>query len=194
MHLIHAVPYCRMNLRLSSVLTFIVLINLPMSLSAASAAFPATEPGEFEIKTLPAGTLLEATAEGSYFDNSNRLFRPLFRYISSHGIAMTVPVEATPEPGAMYFWVAPEEIAKVSGDKDGVRVIQVNPRTVAAHAARGSYSERNFARVRADLEAWLATQEAWVASGDAYAVYWSGPFTPWFRKLFEVHIPVQPRE
>ena len=168
------------------------ILSLASVMNATPAAFPATEPDRFEIKLLPAGTLLEATAEGDYFSNSNRLFRPLFRYISDHGIAMTVPVETRSEPGAMYFWVAPAEVEKVSGDRDGVRVLELPPRQVASHGQRGGYSARNFAAARDALLAWLATQPDWEPVGEPYGVYWNGPFTPWFLKRFEVHVPVRP--
>ncbi|MCC5842333.1 MAG: heme-binding protein [Opitutales bacterium] len=165
-----------------------------MSVSPATAtdAFARTEADVMEIKHLPGGILLESTAEGAYFENSNRLFRPLFRYISRHDIAMTTPVEARMEPGAMLFWVAPSEEGKVAGDEEGVRVIEQPPRTVGAIGGRGAYSERNFHRAEDALRAWLAEQEAWEIDGEAYGVFWHGPFTPWFRKQFEVHIPVRP--
>lgn len=167
---------------------FFVMCAMPLS---AAEAFPRTAADQIEIKHLPGGILLESTGEGSYFQNSNRLFRPLFRYISRHDIAMTTPVEARIEPGAMLFWVAPSEEGKVAGDEEGVRVIEQAPRTVAAIGARGAYSERNFRAAEAALREWLAEQQPWQIDGEAYGVFWHGPFTPWFRKQFEVHIPVR---
>lgn len=169
----------------------ICLLLLTNSMTAAPAAFPSTPPGEFELKVLPAGKLLESTSSEGYFESSNTLFRPLFRYISDHGIAMTVPVEARINPGAMYFWVAPAEVGKVSGDRADVRVLDLPERTVAVHGVRGGYGARNFDRARQALEEWLAKQSGVVPTGDAYAVFWNGPFTPWFLKQFEVHIPVE---
>ncbi len=159
--------------------------------SASSDIFARTEPGQLEIKELPAGILLESRVEGAYFENSNRLFRPLFGYISRHDIAMTTPVEARMEPGAMYFWVAPAEAAKVAGDEGGVRVIEQPARTVVAVGGRGAYSERNYRAAEAVLREWLAGQTDWIAEGDPYGVFWHGPFTPWFRKQYEVHQPLR---
>jgi effector-binding domain-containing protein len=168
----------------------IALILYPALMSAENAFSP-TEPGITEVKTLPAGVLLKATGQGSYFEESNRLFRPLFRYISSRDIAMTTPVETTIANAAMFFWVASSEVAKVNGDADGVEVIRVAERSVASRGARGSYSQSNFEQTRDELLAWLQTQPEIVAAGEAYAVYWNGPFTPWFIKRYEVHVPVQ---
>jgi len=160
---------------------------------AYAQAFPPTPPGHAELKTLPAGTLLKATATGNYFVQSNRLFRPLFSYISSHDIKMTVPVEAQIEGAAMYFWVAPGELAKVGPARDGVEVIQIPVRRVAALGARGSYSPENFIKTRDALLAWLAQGQEVEAAGPAYAVYWNGPFTLWWLKAYEVHVPVRPK-
>ena len=161
---------------------------------AADAAFPPTQPDTSEIKTLPAGMLLRSTAEGNYFDNGGRLFRPLFRYISEHGIAMTTPVEATIDDAAMMFWVAPSEVDKVAGSKDGVEVIEIPERTVAVRGGKGGYSASNYRKTLAALQDWLADQPGWQPAGEPYGVFWNGPFTPWFLKSYEVHIPVQRME
>jgi hypothetical protein len=160
---------------------------------ATEQAFPPTAPGVNELKTLPAGTLLKAAKAGNYFENNNGLFRPLFNYISSHDIKMTVPVEAQIDEAAMYFWVAPDEVPKVTGPAKGVEVIQMPPRQVAVRGARGGYSEEKFAETRDALLAWLAQRTDVEAAGPAYAVYWNGPFTPWLLKRSEVHVPVRPK-
>jgi len=169
-----------------------VFILYPALMSAENA-FPPTAPDVAEVKTLPAGVLLKSTGQGSYFDESNRLFRPLFRYISSRDIAMTTPVETTIESAAMFFWVAPSEVAKVTGNADGVEVIRVAERQVASLGERGGYSQTNFEKTRNKLLAWLREQPEIMATGEPYVVYWNGPFTPWFLKRYEVHVPVQRR-
>lgn len=157
---------------------------------AAPAAFTPTAVDTFEVKTLPAGMLLEAEGTGDYFRAGNGLFGRLFRYLSGHDIAMTTPVEARIEPAAMYFWVAPAEQAKAQGDQEGVRVITRPAQIVAALGARGGYSRENFIAARDRLLAWLETQSEFQATGPARAVFWHGPFVPWFAKRFEVHVPV----
>ena len=160
------------------------------SAHAEKQAFTRTEPGVIEVKTLPAGRLLESKGNEGYFSQSNSLFRPLFRYISEYGISMTTPVEARINPGRMYFWVSPEQVDKANQDSRDVRVIDVPERTVAAIGRRGSYSEANFEEAKAKLLKWIEAQENLVETGEPFAVYWNGPFTPWFRKFYEVQIQV----
>lgn len=160
---------------------------------AAQTAFPPTAPGVCELKTLPPGVLLRAEGTGNYFAEANGLFRPLFSYISSRHIAMTTPVEARIDQAAMSFWVAETERAKVTGSDGRVQVVEVPARPVASRGAKGSYSRENFEAARAALLRWLAERRDVESAGPAYAVYWNGPFTPWFLKRFEVHVPVRPR-
>ena len=171
-------------------LALLSLFSIAPILMAAPAAFAPTAVDTFEIKTLPAGMLLEAEGTGDYFRADNGLFGRLFRYLSGHDIAMTTPVEARIEPAAMYFWVAPAEQAKTRGDQDGVRVITRPEQSVASLGARGGYSRENFVATRDRLQAWLATQTEFRATGPAYAVFWHGPFVPWFAKRYEVHVPL----
>ncbi len=155
-------------------------------------AFKATEPGQVELKTLPAGRLLASRGSDSYFQNSNQLFGPLFRYISDRGIAMTTPVEAHMDPGTMYFWVASDQLDLAEDDTDSVVVIDVPERRVAAVGARGAYSEANFNQAKDVLLDWIEGQDSIAITGEPYAVYWNGPFTPWFMKTFEVQVVVTP--
>ncbi len=170
-----------------------VVITLLLSASAMAyeQAFPPTAPGVNEVKTLPAGTLIKAARAGNYFEESGGLFRPLFNYISSRDIKMTVPVEAQIDEAAMYFWVGQNEVAKATGPAPGVEVVLLPAREVAARGARGSYSKANFEKTKSELLAWLADQPGLEATGPAYAVYWHGPFTPWFAKRSEVQVPVR---
>ena len=168
------------------------LCILPFTMSAKEA-FPPTPPDSCELKTLPAGTLLQSAGHGNYFDGADNLFSPLFRYISRHKIAMTTPVEARIENAAMLFWVAPAEQNKLAGIEAGVEVITVPARRVASRGERGGYSRENFNAARTKLLEWLATQPDLIAAGEPYAVYWNAPFVPFFMKRFEVHVPVRSR-
>jgi hypothetical protein len=160
---------------------------------AAQSAFPPTAPGVCELKTLPAGVLLKVEGKGNYFTEANGLFGPLFNYISSRKIAMTTPVEARIEQAAMYFWVGESERAKVTGSEGRVQVIEVPARPVASRGGKGGYSREHFEESRDALLLWLSSRADVVAAGPAYAVYWNGPFTPWFLKHYEVHVPVRPK-
>ena len=164
---------------------FLPALLLSANAMAYQQAFPPTAPGTCEFKTLPAGTLLRAAQPGNYFDENNGLFRPLFNYISTHDIKMTVPVEAQIDNAAMYFWISPDEVGELAGASAGVEILQL--------PARGGYSRANFEKTRDALLAWLAAQPGYEAVGPAYAVYWNGPFSLWFAKLSEVHVPVRKR-
>lgn len=160
---------------------------------AYDKAFPPTDTGVSELKTLPAGVLLRSSGQGEYFDRADDLFMPLFRYISRHEIAMTVPVEARIREAAMFFWVAESQHSKVAGNEGAVVVERIPERRVASRGARGSYSRGNYERTRDELMAWLRARTDVEPAGEPCAVFWSGPFTPWFLKRYEVHIPVRPR-
>lgn len=163
----------------------------PMS-NAAEDAFPRTPSGEFEVKVLPAGILIEVVDEtAGYFDSNNQLFRKLFRYIRRQDISMTAPVEAGINPARMAFWVGSGDHAKLAHEEEGVRVVEVEERQVASLGVRGGYSQANFERNRKRLLEWIDDQETLVATGDPYAVYWNGPFVPWFIKRSEIHVPVR---
>ena len=176
-------------MKLLRLLTLTVI--LPLMSSANEKAFPPTEAGAFEIKTLPAARLIAAQSKAAYFEENNGLFRPLFRYIQTRGIAMTTPVEAEIEPGVMYFYIGTDVDAEALESTENVSVHELPERIVASHGARGSYSEANFSEAAAALRAWLADNEAYVASGEARGIFWNGPYVPGIFKRFEVHIPVR---
>lgn len=170
---------------------FTLTFALALPSMATEQAFVPTTPDITELKILPPGTLLKSSSQGNYFEQSGRLFRPLFNYISANDIKMTVPVEAEIDGPSMYFWVGPSERSKARNSDGQVTVIQMPERQVASHGARGAYSQNNFIAARTELHAWLARRPDLEATGPAYAVYWNGPFTPWFLKHFEVHVPVR---
>ena len=170
---------------------YLLLLALVSTAMATEQAFPPSPEGFPELKTLPSGLLLKASAAGNYFEQSNQLFRPLFSYLSAHQIAMTTPVEAKIEGATMYFWVAERERSKVTGSTANVEVIELPPRWVASLGERGGYTAKNFHKTRDQLQAWLSERQDVEAAGVAYPVYWNGPFTPGFLKRYEVHIPVR---
>lgn len=158
----------------------------------AEEAFERTVPGAIEVKVLPAGRLLENHGAGeSYFEQSGRLFGPLFSYIKAHNISMTTPVEASIEPGMMAFWVAPGQEGRAAEADGAVEVRDVPERKVAAIGARGGYSRENFEEAREKLLEWIKGQEGLRMAGEPFAVYWNGPMTPWFLKTFEVMVEVE---
>ncbi len=155
-------------------------------------AYPMTEAGICEIKILPEGTILQSRSSGDYFSEDNGLFRRLFKTIQENRVPMSTPVEAGIRPGTMVFYLDADS-AKREDLKmvDGVTKTSVPERRVASIGIRGGYSKKNFEEHVVKLRDWLGTKPGWKANGEPYAVYWNSPFTIWFLKRSEVHIPVR---
>ena len=89
-------------------LAALVPISIPLAMAhAVEEAFPQTSPGKIEIKELPTGLLSESSSEQSYFNSSNSLFQPLFRYISDRNIAMTMMNGRPPESRLAFIGMVP---------------------------------------------------------------------------------------
>jgi effector-binding domain-containing protein len=159
---------------------------------AYEAAYPMTEAGVCEIKTLPAGVLLEARSEGEYFRENNGLFRRLFEAIQKNQVPMTTPVEAGVRPGTMVFYLDPKSAKRTDLVlQGGVRRREVEERLVASIGIRGGYSKESFEENSKKLMDWVRSQPGWKVTGESYAVYWNSPFMIWFLKRSEVHLPIQ---
>ena len=150
-----------------------------------------TPVGEIKVLQLPARTALEANTGQSYFSENNGLFRTLFRYISKHDLSMTTPVEAEIEPGKMRFFVGGKDANKSRPTTDLVTVKELKPMQVLAIGIRGSYDEENFLENRDRLFLWIEEQATYELAGEPYAVYWDGPYIPWFLKRSEIHLPIR---
>jgi effector-binding domain-containing protein len=159
---------------------------------AYEAAYPMTAAGVCEIKTLPAGVLLEARSEGDYFRENNGLFRRLFEAIQKNQVPMTTPVEAGVRPGTMVFYLDPKSAKRTDLVlQGGVRRREVEERLVASIGIRGGYSKDSFEENSKKLIDWVRSQPGWKVAGEPYAVYWNSPFMIWFLKRSEVHLPIQ---
>lgn len=156
-------------------------------------AYKMTAIDEVKVRILPPARLLETSADGDYFEHSSGLFRRLFDYIRSHDVAMTVPVEGSLHRAKMRFYLG-SDVADDLPTSDGVTVVETSARQVVSIGGRGAYSRENILHAAGKLESWLASNSHWRVSGPPYAVFWNGPFTPWFMKRYEVHIPVAPVE
>ena len=175
-------------------LPLIIGVFFLQTLCAYEEMFKKTPVGVIKTVDLPERIALEAKTTGSYFQSDNGLFRKLFRYISSNDVAMTTPVEADINPGKMRFFVGNKDRGKsISSTKD-VEVRKVAPMKVVAIGVRGSYSVKRFMENKQKLMTYLAKDDKWEIAGDAYAVYWDGPFVLGFFKRSEVHLPVKLRE
>jgi effector-binding domain-containing protein len=168
----------------------VIVLTIPATGIAYEKAFEPTEPGEIEIKTIPERTLIVAGKKDNYFNGSNVLFGHLFRYIQDHDVSMTVPVKADIEPGRMSFYVGSEDLGKNLKNRGAVEVITEPEQRVISMGFRGGYTEKNFEKARDELIAHLDDNNGWTKNGEAYAVFWNGPYVPAFMKKFEVHVPV----
>jgi len=154
-------------------------------------AYAPTEPGTIEIKTLPAATIIRATTGKPYFEKDNELFMPLFRYIEKREIAMTTPVEADIEPGAMAFFIGKDVPSAALTESEGIEIQKVPQRQVLSVGIRGSYSEENYRQALEKARAWLDQHPQWREDGPSRMVYWDAPFKlPW-QKASELHLPVK---
>jgi effector-binding domain-containing protein len=173
-------------------LPLLLFIHTPLVM-AYQSMHEKTPVGEIKILELPARIALEASCDDHYFAENNGLFRKLFSYISKHDLAMTTPVEADINPGKMRFFVGEEDAEKPRPNTSAVTVRDLEPMTVVAIGIRGSYSEENFTENKTALLDWLKENLDYEQAGSAYAVYWDGPFIPWFLKRSEIHLPIQSR-
>ena len=159
---------------------------------AYEAAYPMTEAGICEIKTLPAGVVLKASSSREYFSENNGLFRRLFEAIQKNQVPMTTPVEAEIQPGTMIFYLDPKSAQRSNLILErGVERLAVQERVVASVGIRGGYSKESFEENSKKLMDWVRSQPGWKLAGEPYAVYWNSPFMIWFLKRSEVHLPVR---
>lgn len=150
-----------------------------------------TPVGKIIVIDLPNRTALEATSQSGYFDSDNGLFRKLFKYISSNDVSMTTPVEAEINPGKMRFFVGQKDLQKKLVSNKSVKVVKVPKQKVLSIGIRGSYTKEAFFKNKKVLEIWLSKNKTFTQSGEAYGVYWNGPFVPGFFKRSEIHIPIK---
>ena len=170
------------------------LIIISSEINAYESILEKTSVGTVKIIKIPERLALEAQSDTTYFEADNGLFRKLFRFISDNGVSMTTPVEAEIKPGKMRFFVGEKDKIKPIRSSSVVEVKKISPMLVVAIGVRGSYSEDRFRINEKELISWIKKNEKYEATGDAYAVYWNGPFVPGFLKRSEVHIPIRKRK
>ncbi|MBT6958414.1 MAG: hypothetical protein HN996_08350 [Opitutae bacterium] len=170
------------------------LIIISSELNAYESILEKTSVGTVKIIKIPERLALEAQSDTTYFEADNGLFRKLFSFISDNGISMTTPVEAEIKPGKMRFFVGEKDKIKPIRSNSVVEVKKMSPMLVVAIGVRGSYSEDRFRKNEKELISWIKKNEKYEATGDAYAVYWNGPFVPGFLKRSEIHIPIRKRK
>lgn len=175
-----------------------------------------TEEG-FELRRYAPYLVVETDAPGTFSDSRSGAFRRLFAYISGENVAkqeiemsvpvvtsraedagveieMTAPVvtQAAAEGRTMQF-VLPSrftiETAPLPSDPR-VRIRALDERWIAVRSYSGTWSERNYRKNEAALQAHLEAAGL-VANGPASFAGYNAPFTPWFMRRNEVMIPVR---
>ncbi len=166
-----------------------IVLGISSQASAAPEAWQPTPPGVVEVKVVPAVRLMESRAGGTYFASEGSVFRPLFRYLQTHELSMTSPVEVDVQRNAMRFVVDPRDTRPLE-DWGGVEVDSRPGRTVLSVGMTGAYSEARYLDGVQRLQGWLRDNPEWMATGEPIAVYWNGPYVPGPLKRSEVHLPV----
>lgn len=205
-----------MNRLLSTVLTGLFFLSSSGTLMAIEEAKYTLVKKEaaFELRDYEAHILAETIVEGGLEEASNLAFRRLFGYISGDNqsrnkIAMTAPVSQSPAKVKIDMTAPVSQQA--AGDKkwavsfmmpasytmdtlpkpnDAKVVLRLVPaRRVAAVRYSGLWSEVNYKKHHADLEAWIRKNNLSVL-GDASWARYNGPMTPWLMRRNEILIPV----
>lgn len=157
-------------------------------------AFGRTPVDTIEVKTVPAARVIQSRQGDNYFKNSNKLFMSLLGYIETNKIKMTVPVIGEIQRSGMAFFVLGKDLNRNILNSPDVTVAEFPSRQVISYGVRGAYTEKNISKARARLEQYLLDHPDYQPDGDAYAVFWNGPFTIGFLKRFEIHIPIKAKE
>ena len=176
----------------TSVLLAFLFMNFSSSTMAHEAIYPKTPVNEIEVKKLPEARTATAGAGYPYFDNYTKAYFKLTDYMKANHITTTVPVEAdTDVRSQMRIYLGSKDRSRDLKSSESVALGQVGERWVVSVGLRGDYRQKHFEEGVARLQEWLAANSAWHQSGEAYAVYWDGPFVPGFIKRSEVHVPVE---
>ena len=167
----------------------------------------------FEVRAYAPHILAETLVEGKFGSAGNKAFGRLFKYITGNNTArqniqMTAPVAQTPSNEKIQM-TAPVSQQQINGNwavsfmmpasytletlpepKDPTIVLrQVPARHMAARRYSGSWREKNYARHKEDLEAWVKAQ-GFKISGEAVWARYDPPFKPWFLRRNEILVPI----
>jgi effector-binding domain-containing protein len=168
----------------------------------------------FEVRDYESCLLAETRVDGSFEDAGNAAFRRLFKYISGANrqqekiamtapvgqqsagrkIAMTAPVgqRASSNQWAVSFMMpsgfTPETLPLPTDP--AVTIREVPAQRVAVVRYGGTWSDERYRRHLKALEEWLA-KNGLQATGEPVWARYNPPFTPWFLRRNEIHIPVR---
>lgn len=156
-------------------------------------AYTKTPSGVIEVKHLARAIVMEAKEpHKNYFDSRREStpFRHLFRYIQTHNIPMTTPVEVNIEENGMLFYAPLDSQDKMLLGTSDVNIKSLPERTVVSIGIKGSYNQANFDKGKTKLYSWLDEHQEWKAISQPYAVYWDSPYSIPVLKHSEVRISI----
>lgn len=171
-----------------SLVFLLIFISIP--LQALEQAYPKTNVGVAEIKQLPQARVITANNTVQLSDAKKPVFKRLFNFLKVNNIAMTIPVEKTFDENGMLFYLgndAEDDLQNV----ETVTILNLPQRSVLSVGGKGAYKKENLEATLNEAKQWLAKQSKWQVNGEPYFVYWNSPFTLWFMKRFEVHVPLK---
>jgi hypothetical protein len=200
---------------LASGIVFALVAFAPAVMALEEAPYkPIDTQGAFELREYAPYVVAETYVDGEFDSVGNEGFRRLVRYIggdnrSKASIAMTAPVEQAPASQKIAM-TAPVEQAK-AGDRwrvafvlpasftmenapqpndARVKLEQRPPRLMASVRYSGRWTEENYAKNLAALEAWIG-QQGLVPVGEPVWARYNPPMLPWFLRRNEILIPVK---
>lgn len=168
----------------------------------------------FEIRDYTPHILAETIVAGNLEEAGGEAFNRLFRYISGKNrsgdkVAMTAPVSQEPR-GEKISMTAPVGQQRVKEnwvvsfmmpssytletlpepENPKITLRWVPARRMAAVRYSGTWSEKNYLRHKAELEAWIHRMGLTIAGEPIWARY-NPPFMPWFLRRNEILIPIE---
>lgn len=164
--------------------------------------WPALTPvDEIRVKQYPAYRAAVIATDQDKGGSDNGMFRPLFNHIKSKDIAMTAPVEMTYDDAgnadSMAFLYRTPDMGAAGPDADNpnVKVKDIPAMTALSIGVKGGYTHSRFADAVVQLNAWLAENNSYRATGEARYLGYNSPFVfPAYRRYGEVQIPIEPTE
>lgn len=195
--------------------TLFLLMGAQVAMAVEEASYTVLKSeGEFELREYAPHVVAETLVEGGFEDAGSRAFQRLFRYISGDNIsqtkvAMTAPVSQTPV-GEKISMTAPVGQRRVENrwavsfmmpqsytmgslptpNNPAVVLRQVPAQKMAVVRYSGTWSEKNFASHKQELESWMREQ-GMTSSGPAMWARFNAPYTLWFLRRNEIQIPIE---
>ena len=195
--------------------TLFLLLGAQIAMAVEEASYMVLKSeGQFEVREYAPHVVAETLVEGGFEDAGSRAFQRLFRYISGDNlsqtkVAMTAPVSQTPA-GEKIAMTAPVGQRRVENrwavsfmmpqsytmgslpkpNNPAVVLRQVPAQKMAVVRYSGTWSEKNFASHKQELESWMRAQGL-ISSGPAMWARFNAPYTLWFLRRNEIQIPIE---